>query len=332
MSNVRASVEEFAVHGGRLDLARAAFPEVADWTDLSTGISPWAYPATAVDATLRALPSPSVLAGLEAAAAAMFGSDPALTVAVPGSDLGLRLVARLLGHLGNTRVAVVGPGYSGHVAMWLDVPVTEVTADTIPPAGDHGVLVLARPNNPDGVIVDAAVLMARPGWLIVDEAFVDTTPGDSLANKVLPNLIVLRSFGKFFGLAGLRLGFVIAPTAVVPELRRMLGDWPVSGTAIAIGTAAYADRGWQVTQRERLVASATRLDALLVGVGLIVIGGTALFRLIHAPDAAALFTHLARHRILTRPFADRPHQLRISLPDTEADWARLAAALDRMPT
>ena len=262
-------------------------------------------------------------------AAASFGAAEA--VAVPGSDLALRLLGQLLGG----RVAVVGPGYSGHVAMWRS-PVTVISVDALgEAAATHDVLVLARPGNPDGTMIArdmlesaAATLAARGGYLIVDESFVDATPEASVAGSGWPGLIVLRSFGKFFGLAGLRLGFVIAPMEIAADLRRLLGDWPVSSPAIAVGTAAYADGDWQAAQRRRLAVASRRLDALLGDAGLVVAGGTNCFRLVATPERDALFDHLASAAILTRPFADQPLRLRFGLPGNEASWTRLTGALE----
>ncbi|KAB7649070.1 aminotransferase class I/II-fold pyridoxal phosphate-dependent enzyme [Polymorphobacter fuscus] len=322
----RASVADFAVHGGRLALARAAFPGRDDWIDLSTGISPWAYPAAIDPLALARLPEPAALAALESAAATVFGSDAADTVAVPGSDIALRLLGQVIAA---KAPAVVGPGYSGHVAMWPGARViAAIDADA------HDALVLARPNNPDGAIasrdalaVAAQAMEAKAGWLIIDEAFADAGGAPSLATTGWPATIVLRSFGKFFGLAGLRLGFVVAPPAVAAPLRRLLGDWPLSGPAIAIGTAAYRDHGWQAAQRVRLSHAAAGLAAAIAAAGLAQCGGTSCFALVDTDDSAALFRHLAGQAILTRPFADQPRRLRIGLPADADQLARLAHAL-----
>ncbi|UUL82841.1 aminotransferase class I/II-fold pyridoxal phosphate-dependent enzyme [Sphingomonas qomolangmaensis] len=320
-------IARFAVHGGRIDAARAAYSAVADWIDLSTGLSPWAWPATIDASALTHLPTPDALATLEATAAAAFGTSAAGVVAVPGSDLALRLLGRMIGG----HAAVAGPGYSGHVAMWAGRAVAAGLGSLADSARTGETVVVARPNNPDGHVVDIATLerlAERDDWLIVDEAFVDATPELSLAGQAWDSLIVLRSFGKFYGLAGLRLGFVIAPPAIVQGLRELLGDWPVSGPAIAIGTAAYADRDWAAMQVARVTEAAARLDGLFAGAGLRVAGGTALFRLVETPHAHALFDHLAQRGILTRPFADRPQALRLGLPGTPAAWDRIDTALN----
>ena len=327
----RIDIEPFTAHGGRLDMARAAFPVAGEWIDLSTGIAPWSYPADVEPGMLARLPDSADLAALEAAAATVFGAKPANVVAVPGSDLALRLVAQLI----DGRIAVMRPGYSGHVAMWGVAAPIPVGADDLEAAASIDAIVLARPNNPDGMVVArsrlealAAALAARGGHLIVDEAFADATPHASVAGTEWPGLIVLRSFGKFYGLAGLRLGFVVAPPPIVAALRRLLGDWPVSGLAIAIGTAAYADRDWQEAQRTRLDGGVAQLDGALATASLAIVGGTQFFRLIETPARDALFAHLAAAGILTRPFADAPDRLRIGIPRDQTSRARLERALN----
>lgn len=325
------AIAPFAVHGGRLETARVAFPAAPDWIDLSTGLAPWSYPAELDARPFARLPDLGALAALEEAAAAAFSAEPARVVAVPGSDLALRLLAQIIGG----PVAVMRPGYAGHVAMWGAAAPMPVAADDLEAAAAAvDAIVLARPNNPDGVVIDrdrleaiATTLAARNGHLIVDEAFVDATPRGSVAGAGWPGLIVLRSFGKFYGLAGLRLGFVVAPPPIVAALRRLLGDWPVSGPAIAIGTAAYADHRWQDAQRTRLDMGVARLDLVLATAGLAVVGGTPFFRLVETTARDALFVHLAVAGILTRPFADASGWLRIGLSCNDSSWVRFDRAL-----
>ena len=339
MNAVAASLEIFRAHGGKIATARALFPGARmPWIDLSTGISPWCYPREPLaDEVFTRLPDPEALADLEAAAARCFGvSDPARVVAMPGSDLGLRLLGRLFA---DKKVAVVRPGYSGHVLTWAQTPITRISADDLETAArSHDVILLANPNNPDGRLIErerlletAAVLGARSGILIVDEAFADVMPSQSLCDSGAGALMLFRSFGKFFGLAGLRLGFVVATDSDARRFRHALGDWPISGPAVAIGTAAYRDVAWQAMQRQRLSSTTTRLDKLLVGAGLTIAGGTVLYRLARCSNADVLFQHLAAHSILTRPFTSDGGLLRIGLPGEEAHWQRLAAALHSRP-
>lgn len=320
----------FDWHGGRLDAACAYFGGAREeWLDLSTGINPCPWPVPGdLAPDWHALPDPSALARLEEIAATYFGVDPSLCCAVPGSEIGLRLIAAILGLPGR----YLEPSYRTHAAMFSQAdPVVE------PRDGDGAnALVIANPNNPDGRVTPPAMLCEwfalqeeAGGWLIVDEAFVDTMPLVSIAPEVDParRLIVLRSFGKFFGLAGVRLGFAIAPPDVISALRDLVGDWPLSGAALAIGERAYADSAWIDATRSALATRATQFDRILSQYGMEPQGASPLFRLVRAENAGALFDRLARHHILTRPFADRSDWLRFGVPANEAQMQRVARAL-----
>lgn len=315
-------------HGGNLAAARARFGE-GPWLDLSTGINPVAWPVPAeLTADLGPLPDPAALAQLEAAAAAHFGVSPALVCALPGSEMGLRLLGPLLGGLACHRV----PGYRTHGAAFADsLPLSPAA----PVPGDAALL-LANPNNPCGTLLDRAALAAllaertaAGGWLIVDEAFVDAHPEASIAPLVGDGrrLIVFRSFGKFFGLAGLRLGFVIAPPALVTRYRALLGDWPIDATALAIGTRAYRDCAWIEATRATLARRAAAFDALLRRHGLAPEGSSPLFRLVAHPDASDIFERMARAHILARPFDYAPRWLRFGVPADPQVLDRLDRAL-----
>ncbi len=313
----------FCAHGGRVAEARAVFGG-EDWIDLSTGIAPWAWPVEPTLTRLDRLPEPAEIRGLEAAAAHAFAvGDPDLVVAVPGTDLAMRLLAPLIGA---TRRAVLQPGYAGHRAAWPD-------AEPVSDAADHrlakrDLFILASPANPDGRVVDPATLLSlvKKMRLVVDEAYADPRPG--FCPLASDRLIVLRSFGKFYGLPGLRLGFVVAGPEIASRLRGVLGDWPVSSPAIAIGTLAYRDRAWQTAQQGRIAEAGSQLDALLTAAGLPIAGSAPLFRLVSTRRAADLFETLARHAILTRPFSHTPDQLRIGLPPDAAARSRLSIALE----
>lgn len=314
-------------HGGAIETARRHFATGdRPWLDLSTGINPHRWPgADTIAIDWHRLPEREALADLETVAAAHFGTLPHQVCAVPGSEIGLRLVGRIIG--GAARH--IAPSYRTH---------GEIFANTKPVARDEthtadATLVLANPNNPDGCILDVAALDAmvaeRENWLLVDEAFADCDPTISIAHRVHDHarLLLFRSFGKFFGLAGVRLGFVIGPPSILDPLRALLGAWPVSAAAIAIGTAAYRDRSWIAAMRERLPGEAATLDAMLGRHGLAATGDCPLFRLIDTDDANALFDRLARAAILTRPFADQPRWLRLGLPGSDEALARLDTAL-----
>ncbi len=236
------------------------------------------------------------------------------------------------------RAAILGPTYAEHarVAALVGHRVEEVNAFDALTGADLAIVV--NPNNPDGRLTSRLALLAlaevkrrRGGLVVVDEAFAEVgPPGLSVAPEVgRGDLIVLRSFGKFYGLAGLRLGFALAAAPVAARLRATFGPWPVAGPALA-GRRSCARRRarWAKAMREGLAREAARLDGLLTGAGLEIAGGTSLFRLVHTPAAAALADHLGRAGIVVRRFAEAPTSLRFGLPADEAAWERLAAALD----
>ena len=326
--------EDF-LHGGALDRMRAAFPDAPDpWIDLSTGINPWPYPFTDIPPdAYRYLPTQSDGHACRAAMAEAFGAPDDSLVLSPGSELLIRLLPMILSP---RRVVVLSPTYGDHTRVWRATNCEVIEAnDPLAEAGRADAIIVCNPNNPDGRVFSTAELertrmqlAAHNGWLIVDEAYADLTPTHSLAPYGgKDNLIVLRSFGKFFGLAGLRLGALIGPGYILHHMSERLGVWPVSGPALAIGRQAYSDHAWQAETRGRLKAARLRLDALLAGAGLSVAGGCDLFRLVRAPDAVRLWRRLAGRGIYVRRFDWSDHLLRIGLPpDTEAEH-RLAAAL-----
>ena len=311
-------MNDWTIHGGRLAAARHAYPAAPQpWLDLSTGINPHAWPVErAGPIDWSRLPDEEALAALEAAAAAAFGVAPDTVCATPGSEIALRL----LGTLGLPRPwRHVAPGYRSHgEALPGSVPIAPEEIDGI---GD-GTLLFARPANPQGLWWSPPT---RGVQLVIDEAFADADPKAGVLSH--PAAIVLRSFGKFYGLAGVRLGFVAGPTETIAALRGRLGSWPVSAAAISIGTAAYRDIAWQAAMRIRIAKEAGSLDAVLRRHGFASGGDCSLFRLVRTPDAAGLFDRLARRGILTRPFDHSPDWLRLGLPGSAEALDRLDRAL-----
>jgi cobalamin biosynthesis protein CobC len=323
-------------HGGDLAAARRRFPDAPEpLIDLSTGINPHPYPLPPLPPDLfTRLPEPDALERLAETAARAYGAAADQVVVAPGTQ---SLLAPAFGLVAPGRAAILGPTYAEHarVAALVGHRVEEVgTFDAL--AGTD-LAVVVNPNNPDGRLTSRLALLAlaevkrrRGGLVVVDEAFAEVgPPGLSAAAEVgRGNLVVLRSFGKFYGLAGLRLGFALATAPVAARLRVTLGPWPVAGPALAAGEAALADAGWAKTMRDVLARDAARLDGLLTGAGLEIAGGTSLFRLVHTPAAGMLADHLGRAGIVVRRFAEAPTSLRFGLPADEAAWQRLAAALD----
>lgn len=328
------------LHGGRLAAARRLFPAApSPFIDLSTGINPHPYPLAPFSvAALTRLPEPESEEALRHLAASAYGAPSSdHVVAAPGSQILISLLPILLAC---RRVAILSPTYGEHAAAWrlagaTVVPVPDAAA-LLEAAGAGVALVLCNPNNPDGRRIDAdtlAMLAARcaghGGALVVDEAFADLEPDVPLAGSLLPSagLVVLRSFGKCHGLAGLRLGFMLADLGLAGRMRTLLGPWAVSGPAIEAGLQALADDRWRSRMSHILDLASHRLDRLLTEAGLVPVGGTRLFRLAETPDAAALFERLGTAGLLVRRFDNQPHRLRFGLPADEQAWTRLRTAL-----
>lgn len=323
-------------HGGSLGRARALFPHAPQpFVDLSTGINPHSYPLFELPATaLLRLPEAARLRELTAMAAAAYSTPSAANVAAaPGTQILLPRVASLVRP---GKALVLGPTYAEHQRAASIAGHAAAEVGDFDALAEANLAVLVNPNNPDGRVIGrdrllrlAAHLRAKGGLLVVDEAFMDVGPIEqSLAGDVGEGgIVVLRSFGKFFGLGGLRLGFALADALAVERLEAQFGPWAVAGPALEYGIRALADTEWQAGMRRRLMADAERLDALLGRFGVPVAGGTTLFRYLSLPDAAGLFSALGERGILLRHFSDRQQVLRAGLPGGDEEWRRLESAL-----
>ncbi|RWQ39874.1 MAG: threonine-phosphate decarboxylase [Mesorhizobium sp.] len=323
-------------HGGSLGRARALFPHAPQpFVDLSTGINPHSYPFFELPATaLSRLPEAVRARELAGVAASAYGAPSAANVmSAPGTQILLPRVASLARP---GKALVLGPTYAEHQRAAAIAGHVVMEVDDFEALAGADLAIVVNPNNPDGRIIErkkllalAGKLRAKGGLLVVDEAFMDVGPlGESLAGDVEQGgIVVLRSFGKFFGLAGLRLGFALADTLTVERLEAQFGPWAVAGPALEYGIRALADTGWQAEMRRRLAEDAARLDALFGRFGVPVAGGTTLFRYVRLTDAAGLFSALGERGILLRHFSGRPHVLRAGLPGPEEEWQRLESAL-----
>ncbi|MDD2868378.1 threonine-phosphate decarboxylase CobD [Neomegalonema sp.] len=318
-------------HGGNLDAAMAAHGgDPREWIDLSTGINrrPWPLPELPARAWTD-LPTRADMARLTEAAHQAYGAPAeAGLVALAGAQAAIQLYPRLASP-GLARI--LAPTYNEHAASlraegWR---VEEVAGLEALAGADLAVLV--NPNNPDGLTYapeDLLALLPRVGRLIVDESFVDPTPESSLGPRAgAEGLILLRSFGKFYGLAGVRLGFALGAAQETARLASLSGPWPISGAAVEIGARALADSSWRATTAARLSAEALRLDRLAEAAGWSPLGGTTLFRLYETGEAVEAQARLARSRIWSRRFPWSQGWLRLGLPGAEAEWRRLAQAL-----
>ena len=319
-------------HGGGVIAASKRYGIPADgWLDLSTGINPNGWPVPQIPpAVWRRLPEAED--GLIAAASAHYQTDCVLPVA--GSQAVIQTLPKLRAPC---RVGVLAPSYNEHRHAWLRAnhAVENIAVDAIDAAiARLDVMVICNPNNPTAVsfapetlLAWCARLAARGGWLIVDEAFVDATPALSVARHIGESgLIVLRSIGKFFGLAGIRVGFLLAWQELLSAVQSELGPWAVSGPGRWVATQALKDRNWQIAARDQLHQSSQRLQALLSNYEFAPSGSAALFVWVQTDTAAAMHEALARQGILARYFAT-PTSIRFGLPGDPVAWRRLEQAL-----
>ncbi|MFC1747228.1 threonine-phosphate decarboxylase CobD [Pseudomonadota bacterium] len=319
-------------HGGRL-LAAAKHYNIPleQWLDLSTGINPNAWPVPTIPGDVWSR-LPEENDGLEAAARDYYGAEHLLPVA--GSQAAIQALPLLRTR---ARVAVLNPAYAEHAHAW------KRAGHEVTPIGEHqiddaiaqaDVLILVHPNNPTGARFTTQQLLtwhkqlsARGGWLIVDEAFMDSTPEHSLCQiGSQDGLIILRSLGKFFGLAGIRVGFVCAQPQLLEQLHNLLGPWSVNAPARWVATKALQDKAWQQQCIQKLNEEGAKLNTLLTKHGFFPTGGCTLFQWILTPRAEQLHKQLAQEGVFTRLFTE-PASLRFGLPKNEAEWQRLEIAL-----
>lgn len=331
-------------HGGQVRAVMQYFAGAPEpFVDLSTGISPFAYPLAWPDiSVLHRLPEEGEEQALQQVAATAYGVSSAdMVVSGAGSQSLIALLPRLLPV---QKACVLGPTYSGHKLAWEynGVPCEEVEhVRQLSHAAQQGgaVCVVCNPNNPDGRLLDVPTLAAlaeqcaRAGsWLVVDEAFGDFATRSVASMLPHPGLLVLRSFGKTYGLPGVRLGFLLAAPELAQRARDLLGSWPVGAVALAAGRQALADTHWlqQAGQKARMAHE--RLTGMIHNAGLACRGHSSLFTLVDITPAYTLWEHFCRYGIVTRRFAEQPHGLRLGLPASEAEWMRLECALEAWRT
>lgn len=328
-------------HGGALSHARRLFPQAPEpFLDLSTGINPVPYPVPPLESNAYTrLPEPDDDLRLRHVAADAYGvSDPGMIAAAPGTQMLISLLPYLLARPPG-RVAVLSPTYNEHAVTWKRAGHDVIETASLQSSPGAEIVVVCNPNNPDGRRVPRAELLAvadrlaaREGMLIVDESFIDLEPAGISLAACLPHpaVVILRSFGKSYGLAGLRLGFALAAPQTAAMFRDALGPWAISGPALVIGIAALQNEEWRAAARSRLDTESTRLDALLMKQGCTLLGGTRLFRLYDHASAAKIHDDLGAVGILVRRFDTHPTRLRFGLPGTEICWMRLEAALEQI--
>ncbi len=321
-------------HGGDIEAFGLLHPDAArPLIDLSTGINPHAFVPAIEPVWSTRLPGRADEEASRAAFAAYAGIDLDFVHVMPGTQ---SIISGLPSLFDPCEVAVLSPTYGEHEAAWQTAghTVTQCAAEEIM-AADADIILVTHPNNPNAHVFERDALLAcqkrqqaRGGWLVVDEAFIDCAPELSVATQVVEGgLLVLRSFGKFFGLAGLRLGFMIAPETIAARLKQRLGPWSVSTPALRIAAEAYGDVTWISDTRENLCREMNRLRRAVVPIFGSEVGHTPLFLLLDTRSAEAAAAHLAAHGIFVRTFPDMPNYLRLGLPGAPWAWDRLETAL-----
>jgi cobalamin biosynthesis protein CobC len=320
------------LHGGNVTAAAREFGvSVEDWIDLSTGINAACYPDTQVsEHALRMLPTPGDVENLLEAARKYYRVSPNSSIIdAPGTQSVLQNLPQLYP---DRKVAILSPTYSEHRHTWEQAGNEVIPVNQYAALSESDIAVIVNPNNPDGLHYqpdDLLELAEQVELLIIDEAFADGSPELSVVPKIENSkILVLRSIGKFFGLAGLRLGFVIGPVEITGALAECLGPWAVSGPAIEISSRALSDLAWISAMHETLNAQSIRLNNLLTTHGLTIVGGTELFTLVELDAAQNLYNAFGNSGILVRRFEDQPNWLRIGLPGAEIEWQRFEAVLN----
>ena len=311
----------FNQHGGKIDSAVASYGgKKTEWLDLSTGINPISYPLSKFKKNVwEALPDDETFRNV-LSAAKLFWDVPTSSsiLCSSGASALIALIPFLYAY---RTVTIEGPTYSEHEASFRNAGFS-----LIPKDGD--VQIVVNPNNPDGRLhLKNKVIKNHRKLTIIDESFCDPTQENSLAILTKkPGFIVLKSFGKFWGLGGVRLGFAVGTKETLDPIKKALGPWQVSGPALAIGTQALNDLDWAAETRLKLIDLSARLDKLMKNHQLI--GGTNLFRLYSVSDATAFAQYLASAKILTRTFNYNRNWIRFGLPKKESDWKRIQKVLN----
>ncbi len=323
-------------HGGRLDAAIAEYGGAAsDWMDLSTGINPDSYPVPTLEpAVWHRLPDDGAFEAARSALRKAYSvADEAAISLASGSQAHIQLLPLLMKP---QDVSIVGFTYAEHARAWRRGGHNVFVSDGLASAeASARIIVVVNPNNPDGTLFSAEDLLAlsrrlvaKGGLLVVDEAFGDVTPDASLLPSTgRDGLLVLRSLGKFYGLAGARFGAMVGAPALIDRMDDLLGPWAVSGPALSVAEAAFSDTAWQRKAAAKLKKNRRGLESILTEAGLDIMGATDLFVLAEHLDALSIDETLKEARILVRTFAEQPLWLRFGIPKDARQAKRLAKAL-----
>lgn len=331
-------------HGGRLHHAAQQFGiPIESWIDLSTGINPHSYPLPTVPQEVwQKLPDADD--NLLSIAATYYGSAHLLAVA--GSQVAIEALPKLRSH---SRVGILSPAYAEYAYQWKRQghDVQELSIEELDSQiANLDVVVVIRPNNPTAELLSQAqlkhwldILQQINGWLVIDEAFIDAMPNSDKLSMITQDpasgLVVLRSVGKFFGLAGIRLGFVWAEPALLSRLAQQLTTWSVSSVARWAGAVSLQDDNWQLLMRQRLVQDSQQLCAMLAKYDFEFVS-TPLFctvqlPIVHRKTGFSVYQYFAERGILIRNF-EHLQAFRLGLPKDAMAWRLLEKALSELKT
>ena len=317
-------------HGGDIDLAIKKYGgEREDWIDLSTGINGASYPwQESINVELRNLPSNKILMQLEKAAARAYKiAECTETAAVSGAQQIINLLPLCLKSCNS--VAILGPTYNEYEKAFKRSGTKTKTVSETSELSLSDIAIIVNPNNPTGkVIADETLagLSKKVRILIIDESFKMFSSRRTLN---FSNIIQINSLGKFFGLAGVRLGFVSGPSDFIKEVKEMLGPWPVSSLAAEIGIVALNDKVWISEMEKILVTESNALHEACNSRNWELVGRTFLFHTYATSSCLEVEKQFAAHGIWVRTFDYSETWVRLGIPTSENAWTRVKQALNQ---
>ena len=325
MDNTKINIQ----HGGDIDLAIKKYGgQRKDWIDLSTGINRTSYPwQESVKVHLRDLPGSKLLMSLEEAASRAYKiAVDTETVAISGAQ---QIINLLPTHLKKySSVAILGPTYNEYEKAFKSSNLRTNTVAEISNLSCNDIAIIVNPNNPTGKVIteeELEDLSKKVEILIIDESF---KMFSSRKTQNLDNLIQINSLGKFFGLAGVRLGFVSGPSDFIKSVRKILGPWPISSLAAEIGLVALSDKIWISQMEKILLAGSTALHAACNSKNWRLVGKTNLFHTYATSNCFEVEEQFAAHGIWVRTFDYSETWVRIGIPTSEHELTRVKKALN----
>ena len=316
-------------HGGDIDLAIKKYGgEREDWIDLSTGINGTSYPwQQSIKFELRNLPSNKLLVNLERAASAAYKvAENTETAAVSGAQQIISLLPICLKSYNS--VAILGPTYNEYEKAFKSSGIKAQTVSEVSKLSSSDIAIIVNPNNPTGKVIAEEILddlSKKVRILIIDESFKTFS---SRRIQKFENVIQINSLGKFFGLAGVRLGFVSGPSDFIKSVRRMLGPWPISSIAAEIGTIALNDNTWISEMEKILLEGSNVLHKACSTKNWKLVGKTNLFHTYATSSSLEVEKQFAAHYIWIRTFDYSETWVRLGIPTSKYEWTRVRQALN----